>query len=108
MAETVHLRIAGGVQEYDLPLHWTIQEQLDKGLIARVNADGTPWTQPAPAPEVNSDEVPTGTVAAVLGWVGDDRERAARALEVESAAEKPRTTLVGALEALATEPDEEE
>ena len=50
--------------------------------------------------------MPEGTVAAVLGWVGDDRERAARALEAENATEKPRTTLVGALEALATEPEE--
>lgn len=47
MADTAHLLVAGGVQEHDLPLHWAIQEQLDKGVIARVNPDGTPW-EPEP------------------------------------------------------------
>lgn len=47
MADTVYLLTAGGVQGHDLPLHWAIQEQLDKGVIARVNADGTPW-EPEP------------------------------------------------------------
>lgn len=47
MADAILLLVAGGVQEHDLPLHWAIQEQLDKGVIARVNPDGTPW-EPEP------------------------------------------------------------
>ncbi|GIE35906.1 hypothetical protein Ait01nite_089510 [Actinoplanes italicus] len=108
MAETIYLQTAGGPVAHDLPLHWAIQEQLSKGYITRVNEDGTPWAEPAPVPEADPNEVPTGTVSAVLDWVGEDRERAARALEAENAAEKPRTTLVAALTALASEPDPDE
>lgn len=108
VTDAIYLRVAGGVQAHDLPLHWAIREQLDKGLITRVNEDGTPWVAPAPEPEADPNEVPTGTVAAVLGWVGDDRERAVRALDAENAADKPRTTLVAALQALAADPDPDE
>jgi hypothetical protein len=106
--DVIYLKVAGGVQAHDLPLHWAIREQLDKGVIARANPDGSPWAEPDPEPEPDPDAVPVGTVAAVLGWVGDDRARAARALDAENAADKPRTTLVGALEALAAEPDPDE
>lgn len=75
--------------------------------IARLRAQ-LEELQAGPGPTADLDAVPVGTVAAVLGWVGDDRERAARALEVETAAEKPRSTLVGALKALATEPEPDE
>lgn len=47
MAEQIHLLIGGAPIVHDLPLHWAVQEQLDKGVIARVNADGTPW-EPEP------------------------------------------------------------
>jgi hypothetical protein len=51
-ADIAYLQIAGGsVQEHSLPLHWAVQGQLDKGYIARVNEDGSPWTEPAPEPE---------------------------------------------------------
>lgn len=40
------------------------------------------------------------TVDGVKAWVDGDRERAARALEIEQRAETPRTTLVSALEAI--------
>jgi hypothetical protein len=46
----------------------------------------------------SGDEVPDGTVAEVLEWVGDDSDRAVAALEAEEAADQPRTTLVAALE----------
>lgn len=75
--------------------------------IARLRAQ-LEELQAEPGPKVDPDAVPVGTVAAVLGWVGDDRDRAARALDAENAAEKPRTTLVAALKALAAEPDPNE
>jgi hypothetical protein len=46
------------------------------------------------------DGVPDGTVDEVLAWVGSDKARAQKALDAEDEAEKPRTTLVEALEAM--------
>lgn len=43
------------------------------------------------------------TAAEVLDWVGDDRDRAAEALEAEQAKDKPRSTLVKQLEKLLAE-----
>jgi hypothetical protein len=44
------------------------------------------------------DEVPEGTTAEILAWVGDDQDRAQRALDKENADDKPRTGLTGELE----------
>ncbi|SDN73687.1 hypothetical protein [Allokutzneria albata] len=49
-------------------------------------------------PSTPIDDVPEGSVAAVLEWVGDDATRAQAALEVEQAREQPRTSLLTALE----------
>lgn len=54
----------------------------------------------------DSKEPPTSladasTAAEVLAWVGEDKERAAEALEAEEAADKPRSTLVKQLKKLA-------
>ena len=105
--ETVHVLCDNGsVMEHDLPLPSGIADRVARGQLRLVNADGTPLAGPAPVPPVpDSDEVPTGSMAVVLGWVGESRERATRALEVEQAAEKPRKTLLTTLEALATEPE---
>lgn len=64
---------------------------------------------PATAGELEDAEddqdaaVPTGTADQVLEWVGEDRERAARALAAEQARSSPRKTVVARLEALAAE-----
>lgn len=42
----------------------------------------------------SGDDVPTGTIASVKSWVGDDESRAERALEAEQRRETPRNTLV--------------
>lgn len=55
---------------------------------------------PAPAPEPAADAVPEGSVDEVTAWVGQDKERAARALEAEKAKDKPRKTAVAELEAI--------
>ena len=44
--------------------------------------------------------VPDGTIAEVMEWVGDDPVRAQQALDVENAAETPRSTLISQLEAI--------
>jgi hypothetical protein len=46
----------------------------------------------------SGDQVPDGTIAEVLDWVGDDSDRAVAALEAEEARDQPRSTLVAALE----------
>ena len=46
----------------------------------------------------DSDDVPDGTIQEVLEWVGDDSERAQRALDVERTGQN-RSSLVSQLEA---------
>jgi hypothetical protein len=63
--------------------------------------------EPEPEPEATGSEVPEGTTAEILAWVGDDQERAQAALDAEQASDKPRVGLTGELEKiLATEDDE--
>jgi hypothetical protein len=66
---------------------------------------------PPAGPESDSDPEPdgepgdeldiTGTAADVLEWVGDDPQRAAEARAAESAKDKPRSTLLTKLDAIA-------
>lgn len=53
-----------------------------------------------------ADQVPDGAAEKVLDWVGEDTERAARALEVEQRKDKPRTTLLDQLAKLPDQADE--
>ena len=57
MAETIHVRGEGGaVWEMDLPLPDGVAQRLERGDLARVNEDGSPYEEPA-------DEVPDGPPA---------------------------------------------
>ena len=60
MAEQIHLLIGGTPVAHDLPLNWAVQEQLDKGVIGRVNADGSAWEpepeKPARRPAKSTDK----------------------------------------------------
>ncbi len=47
------------------------------------------------------DELPDGDAKQILAWVGEDADRAAQALEHEAAKEKPRSTLIAALQKVA-------
>lgn len=60
----------------------------------------------AEKPPADPDAIPDGTAADVLAWVSDDRDKAGKALEAELAKEKPRSTLVAALEKLAVKEPE--
>jgi hypothetical protein len=51
-------------------------------------------------PQSQEDDVPDGSIDDVLGWVGDDHERAQRALEAENEKTSPRTSLVSKLETI--------
>lgn len=50
--------------------------------------------------EESGDEVPDGTVDEVKEWVGDDPEKAQKALDAENESDTPRSTLVDHLEGL--------
>jgi hypothetical protein len=54
-----------------------------------------------PDADPDTDEVPPGTAAVVLGWVGDNADRARRALVAEQDSAKPRKTLIEDLKKLA-------
>lgn len=58
-----------------------------------------------PAP---GDDMPPidGTIGDLMAWVGDDPDRAARALEAEQAKDKPRSTFVKQLTAITGADDE--
>jgi len=45
----------------------------------------------------DSEPVPDGTTAEILRWVGDDQQRAQRALDKEQADDRPRAGLTGEL-----------
>lgn len=53
---------------------------------------------------IDPADVPTGTSAEVLAWVGGDPDRARVALAVETGSATPRSTLVASLEAVAGGP----
>lgn len=72
---------------------------LELGHVELVSAD-------PPAEQPDPESAPTGSVAEVLAWVGDDRERAWLALAAESERSEPRSTLVTKLNALASASNE--
>lgn len=50
---------------------------------------------------VDPDAVPAATIETILGWVGDDPERAQRALDAETAGRgKNRSTLIDRLKSI--------
>ncbi|MFG2670492.1 hypothetical protein [Streptomyces sp. NPDC048445] len=75
MAETIHVRGEGGhIFAMDLPLPEGIADRYERGLLVRVNTDGSPYAgAPAPArplapepppTEPNAGPTPTGPVPA--------------------------------------------
>lgn len=70
-------------------------EQTDEAEPADEQTDG-PGKTPG-----EDGEVPDGTADAVLTWVGEDSERAQRALDAETGRDHPRSTLVDKLRKLA-------
>lgn len=59
MAETIYLRgEGGGIHAMDLPLPEPIEERLRKGMLQRVNKDGSPYTEPSPEKPTSAGKVP--------------------------------------------------
>lgn len=99
MTETVHVLCDNGsVMEHDLPLPAGIADRVARGDLRLVNPDGTDITAEPSVVDDPVAEVPSGSVADVVAWVGEDRERAAMALEVEAAkGDNARKTLIAGL-----------
>lgn len=66
-----------------------------------------PTTQPVVAPDANPEDVPAGSIPEILTWVGEDVERAQKALGVELADAKPRKGLVSQLKGLVESADDD-
>jgi hypothetical protein len=79
----------------------SLTKHIDRGWVERLAAAPAEKV-PAPAGQgQDGGEVPTGAAEEVLAWVGDDADRARRALAAEQGATKPRSTLVDKLGKLA-------
>lgn len=100
--ETVFVLCENGtVMAHDLPLPSGIADRVARKQLHLVNEDGSPLDHKA---EAVSGDVPAGTIDDVLAWVGDDKTRAQRALDVEQdKGEQARSTLVAKLTALVQE-----
>ncbi|MFR9796144.1 hypothetical protein ACL02U_09610 [Streptomyces sp. MS06] len=59
MAETIYLLgEGGGIHAMDLPLPEPIQERLTKGMLRRVNKDGSPYTEKPAGPALGTPPGP--------------------------------------------------
>ncbi|NUS29812.1 MAG: hypothetical protein HOV92_37115 [Streptomyces sp.] len=85
MPETIYLRgEGGGIHAMDLPLPEPIEERVRKGMLTRVNKDGSPYVAPpsedeptgvgqAPAPGTQAPGLPLAEPAksaSKADWVG--------------------------------------
>lgn len=70
--------------------------------VVRVGLDTPePTSKPIIAKDADPNAVPSGTVPEILTWVGEDADRAKRALDVENENERPRRGLIKQLISLA-------
>jgi hypothetical protein len=85
----------------DLARH--LLDNTPEGTVEVLERDPEPEVVEAPAPVEGEDpdEVPDadgppvdGTIDVLMTWVGEDPERAARALVAEQAKDKPRATVI--------------
>lgn len=93
----------GAELDGDMARHFV--DNAPKGSVEVLEADPEPEPVEEKAPEpvvpADGDEPPVeGTIDDLMTWVGDDKERAAAALEAEQAKSKPRSTVVKRLAAM--------
>jgi hypothetical protein len=72
MAETIYLRgEGGGIHAMDLPLPEPIEERVRKGMLRRVNEDGSPYLEATPEQQVPSLPLTEPSKSASKAdWVG--------------------------------------
>lgn len=93
---TVETAVPGGRARVDIPRGERLPDDVPREDIERCLATGAVSAELAG----DDDEVPGGTIADILDWVGDDPDRAARALAVEEET-TARSTLMAKLRAIA-------
>jgi hypothetical protein len=99
----VRLTKAFGTSWNAVRLHLAKDEVVPSGELANwLLAGGAPVEEiPAVVPDDEVEDVPDGTIAEVEAWIGEDPDRAARALAAELAkGDSARGTLVAKLEKL--------
>lgn len=71
MAETAYFQgDGGGIHAMDLPLPEVMQEKVTKGYLRRVNADGTPYSDPSEAGDASGVKERPAQSASKAEWVG--------------------------------------
>jgi len=76
-------------------------EPEDVSEVEAPEVDEDPQEEPSDEPTEESEGVPDGNVSDILDWVGDDKDRAREALDVERGKERPRASLVKQLNTIA-------
>ncbi len=92
---TVETAVPGGRARVDIPRGERLPGDVPREDVERCLAAGA-----VRAEREADDEVPGGTIADILDWVGDDPDRAANALTVEEET-TARSTLMAKLRAIA-------
>lgn len=111
--DTVHiLGEGGGIFELSLPLHETIADKLKKGLVRRVNADGSPYDEHArPAGSEPTDKRPAVSAAKDVWatWAVAESERRGEPISIDDAQALTKDVLIEryGVKAEPTETDEE-
>lgn len=88
-----------GITEAELRAQLDRDEAID--LVGDGEVEETPLVGGENGGGETPDPVPDVDAKELLAWVGEDQARAVRALEAEQAREKPRSTVVTALEKVA-------
>jgi hypothetical protein len=69
--DSIFVQAAGGhIIMMDLPLHEAAAEQLTKGYLRRVNADGSPYVEPVEGDGPPPEPKPPAKSAVKAEWVG--------------------------------------
>lgn len=84
-----------------------VKERLDAESVFRQTATGD-GVMPGATHDADESDVPAGSAAEVLAWVGSDPDRAHAALDAERRRNQPRTGLTSGLERIAAQRDDAE
>ncbi len=111
MADTIHvLGEGGGTHELSLPLHETIADKLAKGLIRRVNADGSPYDEharPAGTEPVDTRPAVRASKDDWAAWAVAESERRGTPITIDEAQALTKDQLIEAY-GTAEEPEDPE
>lgn len=68
------------------------------GASVAAGEGGAAYVLPSQSIQDSGDDVPSGNIATVLNWVGDDKDKAQKAREAESQKDNPRSSLIERLD----------